>query len=215
MKSKTVLFINSLLAGVFLIVGLILQPRFPEQMATHWGSNGRVDGYGSQFIGIWLLPLMVAGITLLLIGLPKIDPKQANIEKFRPFYNLFVLFFGIYMLYIHSLTLAWNLGYVFNFNAYIIPALGVFTILLGQLVSRARQNYFIGIRTPWTLQDERVWDETHRQGGLVFTVAGFIALAGILLPRLAIWLLMIPILGATFYTVALSYFLYRKYHPTN
>lgn len=211
MKTKTVLIVNLILAVTFLVIGLILQPRFPQEMATHWGSNGQVDGYGSQFVGIWLMPLTVAGLTLLLLGVPLIDPKRANIEKFRTFYNLFVLLFAIYMLYIHALTLAWNLGYTFNFNTYILPAFGVFFIFLGQLISRARQNYFIGIRTPWTLYDERVWDETHRQGGLAFTISGFIALGGILLPKLAIWLLMIPLLGAAFYSIVLSYFLYRKY----
>ena len=213
MKTKTVLIINLILSAALLTAGLLLAPRFPEQMATHWGANGEVDGYGSQFIGIWLLPIMVAGVTLLLIGLPKIDPRRANIEKFRPFYNVFILLFGIYMMYIYTLTLAANLGFDFNFNTYILPAVGIFTIFLGQLVRRARQNYFIGIRTPWTLQDERVWDETHRRGGVAFTIGGFIALGGLFLPNLAVWLLLIPLLGASLYSIVLSYFLYRKYNP--
>ncbi len=132
MKTKTVLIFNLILSAALLTAGLLLAPQFPEQMATHWGANGEVNDYGSQFIGIWLLPLMVAGLTLLLIGLPMIDPKRANIEKFRPFYNIFILLFGIYMMYIHTLTLAWNLGYSFNFNTYILPAFGIFTIFLGR-----------------------------------------------------------------------------------
>lgn len=215
MKSKTVLIVNLILSAALLMAGLLLEPRFPEQMAVHWGADGNVNGYGSHFIGIWLLPLMVAGLTLLLMGLPYIDPKRKNIEQFRPFYNLFIFLFAIYMLYIHVLTLVWNLGYTFNFNTFIIPSFGFFTILIGQLLRHARQNYFIGIRTPWTLQDERVWNETHRQAGIVFMVSGVITLAGLLLPELAIWLLMIPLFVAAIYSIVLSYFLYRKYHPVN
>ncbi len=213
MKTKTVLIINLFLAAAMAAIGVILQPRFPELMATHWGSAGEVNGYGSHFVGIWLMPLMVAGLTLLLVFIPLIDPKRVNIEKFRGSYNLFILLFGFYMLYIHLLTLLWNLGWHFNFTTYMLPAFGIFEIFLGQMVRKAKQNYFIGIRTPWTLQDERVWDETHRQGGIAFTLSGVIALFGILIPALAIWLLLVPVMLASVYSIVLSYVLYQRYNP--
>ena len=213
MKSKTVVLINVLLGILVLGFGLIMQPQYLQPMAIHWGASGQVDGYGSNFTGIWLIPIMVIGLSQLLLAIPFIDPLKENIRKFIGEYNLFVFMFAFFMLYIQMLALAYNLGWINNINPYIMPAMGVFMIFVGQLVSKARRNYFIGIRTPWTLQDERVWDETHKQGGLAFKISGLLALFGILFPSIGLWLLMIPLLITVIYTIALSYYLYRKYHP--
>jgi uncharacterized membrane protein len=212
MRSKTVIIINVILALLVLGFGLLMQPRFPQPMAIHWGPGGQADGYGSTFTGIWLIPIMVIGLSLLFLVIPSIDPLKENIKKFIGEYNLFIFMFAIFMLYIQMLALAYNLDWINNLNPYIMPAMGVFMIFIGQLVSKARRNYFIGIRTPWTLQDERVWDETHKRGGLAFKISGVIALFGILFPSIGMWLLMIPLLITVIYTIALSYFLYRKYH---
>jgi len=214
MRKKTVIIINGLLAMLVLGFGLIMQSRFSQPMAIHWGASGLADGYGSNFTGIWLIPIMVIGLSLLFFVIPSIDPLKENISKFIGEYNLFILMFALFMLYIQMLALAYNLDWINNLNPYIMPAMGIFMIFVGQLLSKARRNYFIGIRTPWTLQDERVWDETHKQGGLAFKISGVIALFGILFPSIGMWLLMIPLLITVIYTIALSYILYRKYHPT-
>jgi len=215
MKSKSIVVINFLLSLLVLGFGLIMKPRLPQPMAVHWGANGVADGYGSTFTGIWLLPIMVVGLTLLLLVIPSIDPLKENIRKFSGDYNLFILMFAIFMLYMQMLTLAYNLGWILNLNTYILPAFGIFMIFVGQLVGKARRNYFIGIRTPWTLQDERVWDETHKKGGIAFKIGGVIALFGILFPSMGIWLLTVPLLLAAVYAIALSYFLYQKYNTNN
>jgi uncharacterized membrane protein len=215
MRKKTVIIINGLLAMLVLGFGLMMQSRYSQPMAIHWGSGGQADGYGSNFTGIWLIPIMVVGLSLLFLVIPTIDPLKENISKFIGEYNLFILMFALFMLYIQMLTLAYNLDWINNLNPYIMPAMGIFMIFVGQLVSKARRNYFIGIRTPWTLQDERVWDETHKQGGLAFKVCGAIALLGIFFPKASLWLLMIPLILTTTYTIVLSYILYRKYHPTS
>ena len=95
-----------------------------------------------------------------------------------------------------------------------LPAMGLFFFFVGVLLGKAKQNYFIGIRTPWTLQDERVWNETHQRGALVFKISGVIALLGIIFPSLSIWFLLVPVLLATVYIVAYSYFVYRRLHKT-
>jgi uncharacterized membrane protein len=215
MKSKTVIIINGLLAMLVLGFGLMMQSRYSQPMAIHWGSGGQADGYGSNFTGIWLIPITVIGLSLLFLAIPTIDPLKENISKFIGEYNLFILMFALFMLYIQMLALAYNLDWINNLNPYIMPAMGIFMIFVGQLVSKARRNYFIGIRTPWTLQDERVWDETHKQGGLAFKISGAIALLGIFFPKASLWFLMIPLILTTTYTIVLSYILYRKHHPTS
>lgn len=215
MKIKTIIVINILLSLLVLGFGLVMQSRLPQPMAVHWGAGGQADGYGSNFVGIWLIPIMVVGLTILLLSVPIIDPLRENIRKFTSEYNLFVMMFAVFLLYVQVLSLFYNLDWIDNFNPYMLPAFGIFMIFVGQLVSKARRNYFIGIRTPWTLQDERVWDETHQKGGLAFKISGAIALLGIIFPAYGMWLLMLPLILTTTYAIALSYILYRKYHPTN
>jgi uncharacterized membrane protein len=213
MKTKSVVLINIVLTLLVLGFGLLFQSRFPDLMAVHWGADGQADGYGSSFVGLWLIPLMVIGLTLLLAGIPNIDPLKENIQKFRADYNLFILMFALYMLYFQTLTLAYNLGWIHNLNQYLLPAFGIFFFFVGQLIGKAHRNYFIGIRTPWTLNDERVWDETHKRAAVAFKGAGAITLLGIFLPAFGIWILLVSILGAALYSLILSYVLFRRYHP--
>ena len=213
MKTKWAVIISIVIAAAVLGLGLILEPQFPEQMATHWGTAGQADDYGSHFVGIWLIPLMLVGLSGLFLIIPLIDPLRKNIARFRKEYNGFIIVFSIYLAYIQVLTLIWNSGNQFNMSTMILPAMGVFIFYAGVLIGNARQNYFVGIRTPWTLQDERVWDETHKLGGKIFKASGFLVLVGILFPAQVFWFLIIPILAATIFVVVYSYVLYRRYHP--
>ncbi len=213
MNSKISMIVAILLAVAVLAFGLILEPQMADQMAIHWGADGQVDGYGSHFIGIWLMPITIIGLTLLMILIPSIDPRKENIAKFRNEYNGFVLFFSFFLAYVQVLTLLWNLGMTFDLQTYLIPAFGGLVFYIGFLVAKAKSNYFIGIRTPWTLQDEQVWNDTHRLGGLLFKVSGLIGLVGIFLPKLNIWLLLIPLLATSVVTIGFSYFRYRQLHP--
>ncbi|PKO12273.1 MAG: hypothetical protein CVU39_24825 [Chloroflexi bacterium HGW-Chloroflexi-10] len=213
MKTKWVLIISILLALVVLAVGLALEPRFPQEMATHWNAEGIVDGYGSHFVGIWLLPIMIVSLTGLMLLIPSIDPRKENIAKFRKEYNLFILFFAVFFTYLQLLTLAYNLGYPVNMITYLIPVFGIFIFFAGVLIGKAQPNYFIGIRTPWTLQDDRVWALTHKRGAVMFKISGLITLLGLFLPGLGIWLLLVPIVISTVYVLIYSYVQYRKLHP--
>ena len=93
-----------------------------------------------------------------------------------------------------------------------IPAFAVLLYFAGVLMGKAQSNWFIGIRTPWTLSDNRVWEQTHRIGGIAFKVCGAISLVGLIFPRLAIWFLLIPLLGTAFGLILYSYLYYRSLH---
>ena len=110
MKTKWAIIVSIILSLAVLVFGLVVEASFPAQMAVHWGANGEVNGYGSHFTGIWLLPLMVIGLTFLLAFIPNIDPLKKNIETFREEYNLFIVIFAVYMNYIQLLTLLANMG---------------------------------------------------------------------------------------------------------
>ena len=215
MNAKTVILWVMILTIGTLVLGLALEPRFSDQIAIHWDEQGVADGYGSRFMGIFFMPIMLVGVSLLLLGIPQIDPLKKNIEKFRKEYYTFILIFACYFAFIHILTLLYNIGLKFNILAMMIPAMAGFYYYLGVMLGKAKQNYFIGIRTPWTLQDEDVWNETHVVGSKGFKMAAILALIGVVFPSLAIWFLMIPLLLVAFYTIIFSYVAYRRKHKNN
>lgn len=213
MKARTVIIWTVVLVLAALALGLILEPRFADPMAVHWNEKGEADGYGSRFMGLWFLPLMTIGLTLLLLGIPQIDPHKKNIEQFHKEYYTFILLFVVFFVYLHVISLLFNLGLRFNMFALLIPAFGGFLYYIGVMMEKAKRNYFIGIRTPWTLADEEVWDETHRIGAKGFKVSGVLTLAGVVFPSIAIWVMMMPLLVVSVYTVVYSYVAYRRKYP--
>lgn len=211
MKTKTTVIISIILILATLLAGALLWNRLPEQMASHWNEQDQVDGYMSRFWGIFLLPLMTIGLTLLFFAIPSIDPLKSNIAGFRGTFNLFILFFLVFMLFVHGLTLAWNLGYTgFKFSSALLPALGLLFILTGFMIRKAKRNYFIGIRTPWTLANEVVWDKTHALGSKLFIAAGMLTFLGVFVPQKAFPILMVSILGATLITVVYSFIVFKQ-----
>jgi uncharacterized membrane protein len=192
------------------IIGAWLYPGMPESLPSHWNIRGEVDGYMPKFWALFLMPIITVGLTALFLVIPRIDPKKSNIEKFRKYYEALVVLIVAFLFYIYLLTLFWNLGYVFDMGQMLVPALGFLFYFIGSILDKVKTNWFIGIRTPWTLSSERVWKLTHRKGGMVFRASGVIALFGILFPVFAVWLLLAPILVGVAYLMVYSYMEYQK-----
>jgi len=192
------------------IVGIYLYPQMPERMASHWNAKGEVDGYMPKFWGLFLIPIVSMLIFLLFIVIPKIDPLKQNIEKFRKYYDGFVVLMIAYLFYIYLLTLLWNTGIRFSIVQLLVPAMGILFYYIGILVENAKRNWFIGIRTPWTLSSEKVWEKTHKIGGKLFKIAGIIAFIGIFFESYALFFIFIPVILVATYTIIYSYFEYQK-----
>lgn len=193
-----------------LLVGIYLYPRMEERVAIHWGLSGEADGYGSKFLGLFLAPIVSALILPLFLVLPRIDPSR-GIQRFRGGYDWFVPGFVAFMAYVHGVTLAWNLGLRLDMMRMLAPALGAMFYGIGALMGRSRLNWFVGIRTPWTLSNERVWDATHELGGRLFKACGVLAVVGVLAEGwLALALIMAPVLFAGVYLIYFSYSKYQK-----
>jgi uncharacterized membrane protein len=206
--NRFVIAIGALVLVFFILAG-VFYPLMPEMMASHWNAKGEADGTISRFWGLFLFPLISLGITLILLAVPKIDPLKANIQKFKGYYYGFIIAFLTYFLYIYILTLVWNLGWKFNFSLTVIPAIGVLMIIVGMLFSKAKRNFFIGIRTPWTLSSDEVWNRTHRLGGKLFKIAGIIIILLSFVPEIAIYVFLGLFLGIVIWLVLYSYVLYR------
>ena len=191
-------------------IGAYFSPQMPEKMASHWNTKGEADGYMSKFWGLFLMPIILLGLFLLFILIPKIDPLKENIAKFRKYFDGFIVLITLFLFYIYLLTIAWNLGKRFNMGQMMMPALGMLFYYCGILTENAKRNWFIGIKTPWTLSSERVWDKTHKIGGKLFKAAGLIAFLGIFFPNYAFYFILVPALLVAFYTIIYSYFEYQK-----
>ncbi|RLF30149.1 MAG: hypothetical protein DRJ99_03065 [Thermoplasmata archaeon] len=192
------------------IIGIYFYPQMPEKIASHWDAQGQVDGYISKFWGLFLMPLLSMMLFLLFIAIPKIDPLKHNIEKFRKYYDGFVVLIIVYLFYVYLLTIFWNIGIRFSMVQPLAPAMGILFYYIGILTENAKRNWFIGIRTPWTLSSEKVWEKTHKIGGKLFKIAGIITFIGVFFQRYALFFILVPIILVAAYTIIYSYFEYQK-----
>jgi len=210
MSLKTTTVITLVIIAVCLAAGAIVYGRMPEQVASHWNAQGQADGYSSRLSAMLFLPGIMLAMAVLVLGLPMLDPLRRNIDRFRPTYHAFVVGLMLMLAYLHGLSLAFNLGRPFDMGRALAPAIGAMVFGAGVLIGRARRNFMIGIRTPWTLYSEQVWDRTHRVGSVAFRVAGVVSTLGVLAPSgWAFALVMVPLLAAALYAVVYSYFAYR------
>lgn len=198
--------------AVSFIIGALFWNSMPSRMASHWNIYGEVDGYMPKLSGLFLMPFIMLVMFLFFIIIPKIDPLKKNIAKFREDFDAFILLLMAFMLYIYSITIAWNLGYRFSITQMMVPALGMLFYYAGVLIGKAKRNWFIGIRTPWTLSSDRVWKKTHEVGSKMFKACGIICFIGLFLPGLSFWMAIIPVLICSVYLTVYSYVLHRKFH---
>lgn len=203
-----------LLLAASWLLGFWLLSRLPDRVPVHWNVEGQPDRYGSPFEGALLVPVMATAILLLLAYLPRLDPRRANYETFRGAYVALATGIVVFMVAIQVLLGAQYLGARVDLGRLIPAAVGIGFMGIGLVLPRLRPNWFAGIRTPWTLEDDRVWEVTHRFAGRLFVVAGVVAtVAGLLVPtRMLVWVLMVPILAAALGSVVYSYVAWRRLH---
>ncbi|GMQ62319.1 SdpI family protein [Vallitalea maricola] len=145
----------------------------PDIIPIHWGINGEVDNYGPKYMAIILSAIPLA-IYLLMNTLPKIDPKKENYKKHSKAYNIFSFYTILFLIIINWITIIASFGVKIDVGLLIPILVGILFIIIGNYMPQFRHNYFIGIKTPWTLTDETNWKKTHFYGGYVFMILGII-----------------------------------------
>lgn len=212
MSTRITLVVALFLLFAATLTGVLLWKHLPDPMASHWNGHDQIDGYLPKFWGVFLMPLVALGMLGLFLLIPIIDPLKANLAQFRGAFNLFVLQMIALLVYLWTLTILWNLGFTnFRMSAALLPALGLLFMYIGLLLRKARRNWFIGIRTPWTLSSDRVWEETHRLGSTLFLAAGLLTILGTFFGgEIALWLTLAPLIGSALFLTAYSYILYRR-----
>ncbi|MFA5412635.1 MAG: SdpI family protein [Candidatus Micrarchaeia archaeon] len=192
-----------LMAGYF-------YPQLPDQLATHWNMNGQVDGYMEKGWGVFLFPGMMLSLVLLFYIIPRIDPLKANIEKFRDAYEEMVVVILAFFLLIFLQTMLWNIGIQISPSLTVPVAVGLLFIYLGYLLPKAKRNWFVGIRTPWTMSSDKVWDKTHKVGGKLFIMMGIILTLSVFLGSTSFYIMIAGILAVVIYLFWYSYVQFQK-----
>jgi uncharacterized membrane protein len=199
------------LIAVAAAASAIAWPRLPQAMPVHWNLAGEPDRYGGRLEGALLIPGMMLLIWVLMRGLPKVDPRRANYEKMAGTYEHVITLVLVTMLVIHGAVLASALGYAVPIGQVIPVVVGVLLMGLGNVLPRARPNWWFGVRTPWTMSSDRVWTRTHRVAGYSMFVAGLGLVAAAFVPiRWAQWALIGGVAAGLVIPVAYSYYAWRQ-----
>jgi uncharacterized membrane protein len=212
-------FFSLLLIAISVAASFYFYAHFPERVITHWNFAGEPNGWSSRGFAAFFFPALLAGMYILFLAIPYFDPKKERYAEFAKAYSVFRAFIIFIMTLIFFIASLDNLGFNFNIGAWTASAVGVLFIVIGNYMGKLKMNWFVGIRTPWTLSSEAVWNKTHRFGGKVFVFCGVLmALTGFspLAWRLPLFIAEIIIL--LFGTIIYSYLVYlqeKKKNKTN
>lgn len=185
--------------------------RLPERVPIHWNFHGEIDDWGGRLEGALLFPVLALVVWLVLPRLPLIDPRRASFEKFRGSYDLVVTVTLAFLFAVHCAVIAAALGYDVSMGRLIPVGVGLLFITIGNVLPRTRPNWVMGVRTPWTLSNDRVWTRTHRVGGYLLVAAGVLIMLSAFLP--ASWgfgVLLVATLGSALGSVVYSYFAWKQ-----
>ena len=192
------------------VLAIYFYPHSPSTMVTHWGLYGEPNGYSGKFFALFFMPILSFFLYLLFRYLPQTDPYHSNFKEFEKYFDTFINIFFIFLFYLYFLTLIWNLISPFNLTQFLTPAFALLFYYIGVLLTVAKRNWFVGIRNPWTMSSDSIWQKTHLLGGKLFKFAALLSLVGVILPKLAIYLVLVPIVLVSLFLYLYSYLLSRS-----
>ncbi len=207
-KNKTTLIITSILILLPMLIGILLWNQLPEIMATHFGVNGQADGYSSKTLTVFGLPLFLLILQWICAFATSHDPKQQNISPKVFTFILWII--PVISIVVNSLVYLVNLGKAIDVSFVVLILLGMVFIFTGNYLPKSRRNYTVGIKTPWTLENDVVWNKTNRLGGYLFMGIGFLTILTAFVHWIPMELFLVGIILATFIPVIYSYLLYNK-----
>jgi len=166
-----------ILMGVFLIAGIIVYPHLPAQVPGHWNIHGEIDAYYPRWFGAFFEPALAIAIYLLMLLTPLIDPRRQNYVRFADAYTFMRWVLVLFLSLMWVVTIMVSLGYPVDVTLIVKAAVAVLLIVIGNFMGQFRHNYFIGIKTPWTLANEEVWHRTHRMAARIWVLGGLLCLS--------------------------------------
>lgn len=211
MKDRRLRILNYGIAFVMVVAVTVLYPGLPDQIPTSWGFDGNVT-YDSKNT-IWMITGMLVLFAFMFDILPHIDPRKKNYQKFGRIYDFFAV--GL------QLFLSAMIGIIISESHHpgriqtgkvVLIAFSIMFVLLGNYMPKIQSNFYMGIKTPWTLASDEVWRKTHRFAGKLYVCSGGLTLlASLLLPAsVAGWILMALVLGTSVVVMLASYLWWRE-----
>lgn len=192
------------------LAGALLYSSLPEKLPTHWNAQREVDDWAGKNFAVLFFPLLTLGMYLLMIFLPRIDPLRKNYPRFAATYFCIRSILVIFFVALYLFTLSAALGVKLNINYFIVPILSLLFVVIGIFLPKIKKNYFVGIKTPWTLHSEETWNKTHQVAGKIFIAAGLISLLGLVFFKYVFWIVIFSAGGAAAFSFVYSYFVFRK-----
>ncbi|MGE5371694.1 MAG: SdpI family protein [Solirubrobacterales bacterium] len=194
-----------------LIEAVLVYPHLPAQVPFHWNIDGQVDRYAARSVGAFFPPVLTAVVYAGLALLPLIDPKRASYPRFDEAYGMIRSGLVLFLTVVYEVTIVIGLGYTLNVPMIILAGLGLFIIMIGNRMGQFRHNYFVGIKTPWTLASEEVWNRTHRMAAWLWVAGGLVCLGAAFLPgRIAFILFLSAMAVIALVPIIYSAVIYKK-----
>ncbi|MGH8184166.1 MAG: SdpI family protein [Rhodanobacteraceae bacterium] len=209
MKQTGTWIASAIFILAMLAVAVWIYPALPTSTVTHWGANGQPNGWMPRFWAAAIWPLLMLGMAVLFALLPVISPRKFEIKPFASTYGIVTLAVLAFLLVVGTTALLSGAGRHVAVDVVAPVAVGALLVLIGNFMGKFRKNFFVGIRTPWTLASDAVWERTHRLGGWSFVLAGLVWIVGGLLHATST-VLIAAVLAAAFVPAVWSYFLYRR-----
>ena len=205
-KNLPKLIITSLIILIPIVIGLILWDKLPDQVPMHWNAQGEVDGYGTKFQAVFLIPLVLVAFQWICVLGTSFDPKKQNVND--KIFTLVLWIIPVISLLCNSMVFATALGHKVSVEIIMPLFMGVLFVVIGNYLPKCKQSYTVGIKLPWTLDNEENWNKTHRLAGFLWVIGGVIIMATAFLG--AFWLFFIVLIPMVVIPFVYSYLLYKK-----
>lgn len=209
MKARTFFALGLGLTLAVTLFALVAIPFMPDRIPIHWNVRGEIDGYGSR----WTTLLFGPGLLFFGLGLaaaiPAMSPAGYRVQRFGPTYYAMMFIMQAMFAYIATFLILGGLAPQLDMSRWLIAGILIALGLMGNLMGRTQRNFFVGIRTPWTLASDEVWTRTHRFGGRLMFISGVLGglaiVAGV--PPMPVF---VVVIAAVLYPIFYSYWIWRQ-----
>jgi uncharacterized membrane protein len=201
--------VGMLLTAAVLVATVVAYPYLPSSVATHWNMHNQPNGYSPKWALFLIGPGLMVGTMLLMYFLPWLSPKHFEVDSFRSTYLQIMLMLVSMLAYFFAVTLWAGVGHPLNVGRALVGGVCLIFGLLGNVMGKVRRNFYIGVRTPWALANERVWNATHRFAAKTLVIGG---LAGLALTAAGLdgWPVFVALMGGALVPVVYSLVFYKQ-----